>query len=279
MIRLDVARRRLATLAALGVIVASCGGASENLAIVGSSPSTIGTGEQRLVMIEVGADDRVVGGPGDEATATFEGPDGQTQTVTLDWVWSIPDARGFYIARPTFDEPGQWNVAISSPDRGTTGRFPFTVNADVPLPEVGEAAPRSETRTIPESDLSEITTDPDPRPALYEMTVAEAVTNGTPALIAFATPAFCQTAVCGPTLDIVKEVTDLRSGFDAVHVEVFENIESDGAGQLVEVPAVIEWGLPSEPWIFVVDADGVVTARFEGAVSADELIEALDTTG
>ncbi len=275
----DAARRRLATLAGLALILASCGGASENLAIVGSNPSTIGTGKQRLVMIEVDGDDRVVGGAGDEATATFEGPDGQTQTVALNWVWSIPDVRGFYIAGPTFDQPGQWNVAISSPDRGTTGTFPFTVNADVPLPEVGEAAPRSETRTIPESDLSEITTDPDPRPELYEIAIAEAVTNGTPALIVFATPAFCQTAVCGPTLDIVKEVADQHSGFDAVHVEVFENIGSKGAGQLVEVPAVIEWGLPSEPWIFVVDADGIVTARFEGAVSADELIEALNAAG
>lgn len=279
MILLDAPRRRLAILAGVALILASCGGTSGNLAIVGSSPSTIGTGEQRLVMIEVDEDDRVVGAPGDGAAATFEGPNGQTQTVTLDWVWSIPDARGFYIARPAFDQPGQWNVAISSPDRGTTGEFPFTVNADVPLPEVGETAPRSETRTIPESDLSEITTDPEPRPALYEMTVADAVTNGTPALIAFATPAFCQTAVCGPTLEIVKQVADQRAGFDAVHVEVFENIESEGAGQLVEVPAVIEWGLPSEPWIFVVDADGIVTARFEGAVSAEELIEALDATG
>ena len=264
------------TIGLLAVVAAACGGTSDNLAIVGSSPSTIGLGEQRLVMIEVGEEDRVVGGPGDGATAIFEGPDGASQTVALDWVWSIPEVRGFYIARPTFDQPGPWTVAISSPERGTTQNFPFTVNEDVPIPEVGEPAPASETRTIPEWDLEEITTDPDPRPALYELSVADAVGNGTPALIAFATPAFCQTAVCGPTLDVVKEVADARSGFDTVHVEIFENVDSDGQGRLVEVPAVTQWGLPSEPWIYVVDAEGIVTARFEGAVSADELIEALD---
>ncbi len=270
--------RRFRIVALLAVITA-CSGTSGNLAIVGSSPASIGVGDQRIVMLEVDEENRILGGPGDGASATFEGPDGSSDTVDLDWVWSIPDARGFYIARPAFDQPGQWTVAISTPTRGTSESFTFTVNPTVTLPEVGQPAPRSETRTTPEWELSEITSDPDPRPAFYEKSVAEAVTNGTPALIVFATPAFCQTAVCGPTLDVVKEVADQRSGFDTVHVEVFENIERDGAGQLVEVPAIAEWGLPSEPWVFVVDGNGTVVARLEGAVSTEELSDALEAAG
>lgn len=273
-------RRRLVAPALLAVFaISACSGTSGNLAIVGSSPASIGVGDQRIVMLEVDEDNRILGGPGDGASATFEGPGGSSVTVDLDWVWSIPDARGFYIATPSFAEPGQWSVSISSPDRGTSESFPFTVNPSVPLPEVGQPAPRSETRTTPEWDLPAITSDPDPRPSFYEMSVAEAVTDGTPALIAFASPAFCQTAVCGPTLDVVKQVADRLTGFDTVHVEVFENIDSAGAGELVEVPAIGEWGLPSEPWVFVVDSNGIVTARFEGAVSAEELIDALQAVG
>jgi hypothetical protein len=37
-----------------------------------------------------------------------------------------------------------------------------------------------------------------------------------------------------------------------------------------------EWNLPSEPWIFLVNADGVLVEKFEGGVAAAELDPALD---
>ena len=40
------------------------------------------------------------------------------------------------------------------------------------------------------------------------------------------------------------------------------------------VPAVVEWALPAEPWVFVTDANGVVSASFEGAASDAELSDA-----
>jgi peroxiredoxin len=36
-----------------------------------------------------------------------------------------------------------------------------------------------------------------------------------------------------------------------------------------------EWGLPSEPWTFLVGADGRIKAKFEGSVSVDELAAAV----
>lgn len=267
--------RRLCLLLTV-IVLTSCGGGSGNLAIVGSSPSTVGLGPQRLVMAEADPESSAfVGGPHEAVTVTFTGPSGATQTVPAEWVWSIEGVRGFLITRPDFDEAGTWTAAIESP-RGTTAETAFSVNADIPIPEVGEPVPASETRTSPEFELESITTDPDPDPSFYEMTVADAVSNGSPALIVFATPAFCQTAVCGPTMEIVKETVEGRAGFDVVHVEIFENVDSEGQGRLIEVPAVIEWGLPSEPWVYVVDADGIATARFEGAVSPEELGSALD---
>jgi hypothetical protein len=38
---------------------------------------------------------------------------------------------------------------------------------------------------------------------------------------------------------------------------------------------VRQWGLPSEPWVFLVGADGLIKARFEGTVSVRELDEAV----
>ena len=37
-----------------------------------------------------------------------------------------------------------------------------------------------------------------------------------------------------------------------------------------------EWGIRTEPWVFVVDADGRLAARFEGVVTEDELVEVID---
>jgi len=36
-----------------------------------------------------------------------------------------------------------------------------------------------------------------------------------------------------------------------------------------------EWGLPSEPWTFVVGGDGRISARYEGLVTAEEVLGAV----
>jgi hypothetical protein len=40
---------------------------------------------------------------------------------------------------------------------------------------------------------------------------------------------------------------------------------------LETVPTVGEWGLPSEPWLFVVDADGRLVEKFEGSITLEEV--------
>ncbi|MGI9608909.1 MAG: TlpA family protein disulfide reductase, partial [Acidimicrobiia bacterium] len=61
-----------------------------------------------------------------------------------------------------------------------------------------------------------------------------------------------------------------------VHVEIYDDIQVSSAEDLELVPAVSEWGLPSEPWVFVVGSDGLVVASFEGAATDDELRAAID---
>jgi hypothetical protein len=82
-------------------------------------------------------------------------------------------------------------------------------------------------------------------------------------------------ATCGPVLDIAKEVAANFPQVDFLHIEIYENLDAAGFDELVPVEAVEAWALPSEPWVFVTDAAGVVTARFEGVVSVDELVAAL----
>lgn len=259
----------------VAVILTACGGTA-GTAVVASSPSSIEVGEgQRLLLALADSEAQLRGGPDLEVTVELTSPDGSTSTGDTRWVWAIPEVRGFYVAEATFDTPGRWQVVLDPADAPPTPPTPFDVVADSPMPGVGDPAPSSVTRTHPEHPLEEITTDPDPDPALYELTVAEAVSNGSPAVIVFATPAFCQTATCGPTLDTVKALAPDYPGIDVVHVEVFENLDAEDPGGLQPVEAVEEWGLQTEPWVFVVDPEGIISARFEGTVGPTELEEAL----
>jgi hypothetical protein len=269
-------RRLLPVLLLVALALSACARA-EHLAVVGNAPGSLGVGTQRVVVAyrtEVGED---LAGPDLEAELVVAREGAEPQRVPTEFVWMTEDVRGLYVATVEFDQPGQWTATLYPEGESQTLASPFFVDEHPSTPEVGEAAPvvASETLDDVDGELALITTDPDPDPAMYEVSADDAVTNGTPAVIVFATPAFCQTAVCGPMLDQVKELRSTTDGaLDWVHVEVYE-LEDVDPNDLTPVPAALEWGLPSEPWVFVVDADGVVTHRFEGVVSEGELTTAV----
>jgi hypothetical protein len=256
------------------------GGASTELSgveatiIIANSPGTISTkGPQRVLVALLEAENTFLGGDDIGATIEFTAPDGgPTTQVTGQWLSTRDAPLGLYVAPVTFDRTGRWEVSV----RGNEGRAVVDVFDESVVPEVGDEAPRSETPTAEAGDdLTAISTDLEPDARLYQLSIAEAVTNGRPSVIAFATPAFCQTAVCGPTLEIVKEATDGNHDIDVVHVEPFE-LESARAGSLVPVETMSEWHLATEPWVFVVDADGRVTSSFEGILGREELTVAIE---
>src|SRR4029079_18962016 len=96
-----------------------------------------------------------------------------------------------------------------------------------------------------------------------------------PFVVTFATPKFCQSRICGPIVDVVldvqKRMSDTPMRF--IHAEIYK----DNTPEHGVAPGVTEGGLVSEPWVFVVDASGKVTAKFEGAATADELEAAART--
>ena len=63
---------------------------------------------------------------------------------------------------------------------------------------------------------------------------------------------------------------ELTDKVNIVHVEIWR----DFANSELE-PAVQEWNLPSEPWLFILNSDGTIGARLDGPVSSEELREVL----
>ena len=240
---------------------------------------TVGTGPQR-VLIALIADDGALLNSADLAVTAEFVKDGVTKgSIPTYFVETVPGFRGLYAARFTFDEAGTWQLVLRPEGMPATPPSPFVVVDDVTVPEVGEPAPRSESPTGDEFPLAQISSDPDPDPSFYELSLADALDDGRPTVAVFATPAFCQTATCGPVLDITKEVARNHPNVDFVHIEVYRDLEKAAQGELIPAPAILEWNFPSEPWVYVMDADGVIHDRFEGSVSPMELEEALTAVG
>jgi len=191
---------------------------------------------------------------------------------------SDPDsARLVYAADVDFGKPGNYEVlGIVRLDGRLVAARPSSgvkVQRDVKVPEVGETAPRIHTPTPADvgGDLSRIDTR-DPPSDMHDTDLAD-VLGKKPAVLQFATPALCQSRVCGPVVDIAEQVKAER-GDDAafIHMEVYNDNEIAKGFR----PQVGAYRLRSEPWLFVIDAQGKIAARLEGAFSARELDQALD---
>lgn len=273
-----------AILTAVALVVAACGqGAGsggipeEAYPIVANADLAVGS--QRLLVGLFSQEAESYASPDLAVEVDLYPPDAEEPTITTPgiFMWTVPDVRGLYRAQVTFDQPGMWQIALRAGDGDTTQRIPFNVAEDGITPAVGEPAPPAATPTEADvDDLTEISTDPDPDPRFYRLSLDEALASGVPTVVVFATPGFCESATCGPMLETVKQVSVDYPDMNFLHVEVYENLDASNREELELVEAVEAWQLPSEPWSFLVDSDGTVSARFEGTVTADELRSAIE---
>lgn len=245
-------------------------------------------GENRFLFGLLGADNVPMAAPDRAVSVRFfdlgRDPNHAVATADGEFIWAIDDQVGVYSLTVDLTSVGLWGAEFATTDASgaiATVRLTFDVKAHGRAVQVGERAPKSESRTLDDvgGDLARISTDQNPVERFYTTSIAEAVTAREPFILAFATPAFCTSGQCGPTLERVKPVAAAHPKVTVVVVEPYELKFKDGAlqpaldanGGLVPVSSVVEWGLPSEPWIYVIDTDGVVRASFEGIVSEAEL--------
>jgi YtkA-like len=238
--------------------------------------SELTVGSNRFIIGLLDSNDAPVNNPDIEVSVDFfdlaESEAEPATSETFDFVESVPGKRGVYVGNVEFPSQGEWGAEVDLSGGGVDEslRASFEVRKDSSTPSIGEAVPPSDTLTADDAEnLSEISTDDNPDPKFYELSIAEALEEGEPFVVAFATPKFCTSATCGPTLDIVKDASADYPQVNYLHVEPYSNL--DDPDNLTPIKAVEEWGLQSEPWVFVVDADGKLAAKYEGVLSADEL--------
>ena len=175
---------------------------------------------------------------------------------------------GLHVAEFAVHKPGQLEVVAVEGDRFGTA----TVNAVSPdeskVLAPGDDAIAVATPTNAKALGFEKVCTQDPPCGMHEISLDEALKQGVPTTVIFATPEFCQTVVCGPAVGTVDKVRTEGDWGDMawIHVEVYSKVSG---GELTPGKPINEWGLPSEPWLFSIDSSGKIASRLDGPMLHD----------
>jgi hypothetical protein len=294
-------RSRIQVLVLCGLLLSACGptGVSPSptvselptpsvIPVQANSEFAVGANRAIIAFIDPDTNGPVVN-PDRTVAVRFEGPGGASvQASTPEFVWAIQDERGVYVTHVDFPTAGDWRAVITTAAPGApTEEIPLLISVkdDGSAVRIGEPAPSVDTPTADDvdGDLTLLSTDEDPLARMYETSVADALAAGEPFVLAFATPKFCVSDQCGPTLDRLKAIAAKHPDLTFINVEPYV-LAADAGGQLQPVTtgeppslqpveAVNAFGLLAEPYVYVVGADGKVVGAFE-LIFGDEEIEA-----
>ena len=221
--------------------------------LTGSKPRFVSEADARFVSVQLSYDDE------SQKAKTAVGQD------------------GVYVSSMRFDRAGEWGAQIAVKRDGRKLKpftFTFTVLDRTPEPQIGEPAPPSRQAIASQvADNEEIDSSYPPRPQMHEITVADALGTGKPLVVAFATPAFCESRTCGPVMDTVMDPLYERYKDSAIfiHIEPYVLPELRDTNLRDPVPAMREWNLRGEPWLFVVGRNGRILGKYEGIMATDEV--------
>ncbi len=272
----------------------------------------VAVGEDRRIMAGLLSDERALLAHGDvtfqlgflgdepggeteltqEVTASFLGiPGGEPEGDHTTPRFLDEPGNGVYAATVDLDQAGNWGlrvVAELEDGRVLEGQAVFPVQPEPLVPTVGEPAPRTENPTIADAEAGRVepaaidsraggTEGTIPDEQLHDAVIADLLDAGEPFVVAVTTPVYCVSRFCGPLTNVLADMAlDHEGEVTFVHLEVWED-----HGTATVNPAAAEWILPSqgadgrEPWVFVVDGEGIITARWDNVLDLGEFEAAL----
>lgn len=250
----------------------------------GLRPVTNGTIDVAFSFLEEGGDPV----PGPTATATFVPVPGSPAGGDEPAISS--GGSGVYEAEDvSFDRPGLWRATVSLEIQGVarelTSDFPVDPESQIPAP--GMPALATETLTNDSNvragaidSMADVEGEV-PDPELHEITIADAIAEGRPALVLFGTPAYCESRFCGPEVtELQRLAADHPDRAVYIHVEIWKNFNAspqvinEGAADWLYRPDT-SLGM-TEPWLYLIGADGTVADRWGPLFDVDEVAAALE---
>jgi hypothetical protein len=152
---------------------------------------------------------------------------------------------------------------------GSTGELASALS--IPIPAPGHRPPDIATDTLASTHGSvALLTTRSPPENMHSVSFNE-VLGKRPVALLFSTPELCTSRVCGPVTDILVSLQHEFPRMTFIHEEVY--VDNDPSKGLR--PQMHEFGLETEPWLFVVNRRGILTARLQGAFGVNEARAAL----
>lgn len=171
---------------------------------------------------------------------------------------------GVYYAQADLPESGIYELVAVAGEEWGTAAIQVRSADESQLPAPGEEAISAQTPTFDDDLGFEILCTVQPEPcSMHTISLDQALEEGRRTVVLFATPQFCQTAVCGPSVETLDGLTGDFPDLTFVHSEIFTEVPEDIATAPL-TPAVEAWGLPTEPWLFTIGEDGVILDRLDG---------------
>jgi hypothetical protein len=270
----------------LALLCAACGDAA-------GGPGTSGSGSGSTLDVEPQNSTLLVGvnrvsvalldqsKPVNGAHATLDvQSNGQTiATRPLQWIGPTYDNKPVYNGTVSFPASGRYTFVVHATlTDGSARTGTVSVSATTHSPElpVTFKVPALSQRIVSDPNTTVAQLDSGvPPDDWHSTTIAQGLAQHRPMLLYFGEPGFCVSQVCGPVVQILKQLcTSYCDKLLFEHIEVRVPPGSQGPFN----PAYVSFGLTSEPWIYFVNAQGVVADRFEGPVTLDDLRGAADGT-
>jgi hypothetical protein len=278
-------RRALHAALTLALLCAACGdavggtgsGSGTTGLAVEPQNSTLLVGVNRVSVALIDQNRQPVNGA--HATLDIQSGGQTIATRPLQWIGPTYDNKPVYTGTAKFPASGPYTFLVHAtlPD-GSTKTGSANVSATTHSPElpVNFKVPALSQRIIsdPNTTVAQIDSGVPPDD-WHTTTIAQGLAQHRPMVLYFGEPGFCVSAVCGPVVKILGQLcTSYCDKLLFEHIEVRVPPGSQGPFN----PAYVGFGLSSEPWIYFVNAQGVVADRFEGPVTLDDLRGAADGT-
>jgi len=178
-------------------------------------------------------------------------------------------AAGTYQVQATYQGQTPSSSVQFGPPSSPTPGGPVTI-------QVGDAFPVVESPTVTDARGVDPLCTAKPACQLHARNLADVLRAGEPMLVLVATPLYCQSNICGPVLDLVVEAAAKLPDLAIIHCEVYADplkVASVAEATLAAVPQAL--GLPLEPALFAVGADGRVRVRLDSIFDRAEISAAV----
>lgn len=270
---------------ALGLLAAACGGGGGNNA--SSSPaaatgltvqpqnSTLLVGENRLGLALLQGRAPVLDA---QATVAVQQGGRTLETAKAEFAGHEYKDIPYYLGAVAFPAQGVYHLAVSATMRGggqASGGVDVLVTTKSPEPPIGLRMPALKQPIA--SDVGGKLAQLDsgvPPDSWHTETVAQGLAQHRPMVVYFGQPGRCATQTCGPTVTVLQELCRTYcSKLLFEHVEVHYPASAD-----TDNPAFDAMNFQSEPWVYFVNADGVIADRYEGPVTLAQLQQSADGT-